>query len=356
MSAVAPRAFWELGGQTVQCAPFSEQWNANIETHVLEAKVFHIQCVWFRGLWRIFKNERSRIRESAPNYVLAFMEPYSLSALIIVIIGHLFLPRPYHFIFYSAQNLQKRFPLPLRLVQKFVFRNAKAIMSLSSDVTQVLRQHGFKGQIIPFPLWVDSSLFKVLPRESAGPLPTKRIVFSYCGALTPAKGIPDILRALQNLRPEELNHIHVEVAGTGPMQQEVERCLRSLVDLGLTSTFHGPLPAEKMPEFFNRADVLIVASRTEPNWKEQFGRVIIEAWACGAMVIGSNSGEIPKLVGDPDLIFSERDSASLTAAIRRLLANPSLIESRIACSAKASPFLDIQLAKSFFDRLSALDQ
>jgi glycosyltransferase involved in cell wall biosynthesis len=182
------------------------------------------------------------------------------------------------------------------------------------------------------------------------------MVFAYCGALTQAKGVPDILRALQDLTPDELKYIHVEIAGMGPMQQEVERCLGSLLDLGLTSAFHGPLPAEKMPEFFNRADVLIVASRTELNWKEQFGRVIIEAWACGAMVIGSNSGEIPKLIGDPDLIFNERDSASLAAAIRRLLANPSLIESRIACAAKATPFLDIQLAKNFFDRLSVLDQ
>lgn len=356
MSAVSPLSFWELGGQIIQCAPFSEEWNALIKSHVLETKAFHIQFVWFRGLWRVFKNERSKNENSSQNFVLAFMEPYSLSALIILLIGYLFLPRSYGFIFYSAQNLNKRFPLPLRLVQKFIFQNAKAIMSLSAEVTQVLRQQGFRGEIIPFPLWVDSARFRIVPRGSAEPRLPKRVVFAYCGALTQAKGIPDILGALQELSPNELKQIHFEVAGMGPLKQEVEHCLQSLGDLGLTSLFHGPLPAEKMPEFFNRADVLVVASRTEPNWKEQFGRVIIEAWACGATVIGSNSGEIPKLIGDPNLIFEERNPESLAAAIRRLVADPSQIESRFASAAKADPFLDIALAKDFFDRLSTLDR
>ena len=39
-------------------------------------------------------------------------------------------------------------------------------------------------------------------------------------------------------------------------------------------------------------------SRTLPNWKEQFGRVIIEAMACGVPVVGSDSGAIPDVIGD----------------------------------------------------------
>jgi glycosyltransferase involved in cell wall biosynthesis len=356
IGAVAPHAFWELGGQIVKCAPFSEEWKTLIHTDVLETTAYHIQFVWFRGLWRVFKKERDKNKDAPRSYVIAFMEPYSLSALIIVILGYIFLPRSYRFIFYSAQNIKKRFPLPLRLVQTFIFRHARAIMSLSSEVAQVLRKQGFNGEIIPFPLWLDSSVFRILPREVLDPSNSKKIVFAYCGALTPAKGINDILAALQTLSPSELSQIRFEVAGVGPMQQEVEDCLHSLSALGLFSFFHGPLPAERMPEFFNRADVLIVASRTEKHWKEQFGRVIIEAWACGATVIGSNSGEIPKLIRDPDLIFNERDHESLAAVIRRILADPSQIQSRFESAAKASPFLDMEVAQNFFDRLSQLEK
>jgi glycosyltransferase involved in cell wall biosynthesis len=59
-------------------------------------------------------------------------------------------------------------------------------------------------------------------------------------------------------------------------------------------------------------------SLTTPRWKEQFGRVLIEAMACGVPVVGSDSGEIPQVVGDAGLIFPEGDAAGLAAALQRL--------------------------------------
>jgi glycosyltransferase involved in cell wall biosynthesis len=60
-----------------------------------------------------------------------------------------------------------------------------------------------------------------------------------------------------------------------------------------------------------------------PTWKEQFGRVIIEAHACETPVIGSDSGAIPDVVGEGGLIFPERNPEKLAAAIMELRANPS---------------------------------
>ncbi len=42
--------------------------------------------------------------------------------------------------------------------------------------------------------------------------------------------------------------------------------------------------------------MLALPSRTTPTWKEQFGRVIVEALWCGVPVVGSDSGEIPWLI------------------------------------------------------------
>jgi len=47
----------------------------------------------------------------------------------------------------------------------------------------------------------------------------------------------------------------------------------------------------------NSLDVLVLPSRSRSFWKEQFGRVLIEAMACGVPVIGSSSGEIPNVIG-----------------------------------------------------------
>ena len=68
-----------------------------------------------------------------------------------------------------------------------------------------------------------------------------------------------------------------------------------------------------MAAAYARFDVLVLPSRTTPTWKEQFGRVIIEALWCGVPVIGSDSGEIPWLIEltGGGLVFPEGDSDAL---------------------------------------------
>ena len=46
----------------------------------------------------------------------------------------------------------------------------------------------------------------------------------------------------------------------------------------------------------------MLPSLTRPNWKEQFGRVLVEAMACGVPVVGSDSGEIPRVIGEAGLV------------------------------------------------------
>jgi glycosyltransferase involved in cell wall biosynthesis len=71
-------------------------------------------------------------------------------------------------------------------------------------------------------------------------------------------------------------------------------------------------------------DMLVVPSRTQRNWKEQFGRVLIEGMACGVPVIGSDSGAIPWVIGDAGRIFPEGDAAALANEIRLLAGSPEL--------------------------------
>ncbi len=57
-------------------------------------------------------------------------------------------------------------------------------------------------------------------------------------------------------------------------------------------------------------DLLVAPSQTMKNWREQFGRMIIEAFACGVPVIGSDSGEIPFVIGDAGRVVAEADVAA----------------------------------------------
>ena len=72
----------------------------------------------------------------------------------------------------------------------------------------------------------------------------------------------------------------------------------------LTGVAHDDVPA-----FLNAMDVLCAPSQTTARWREQFGRMLIEAMACGVPVIASRSGEIPYVVGDAGLVVDEADVA-----------------------------------------------
>ena len=74
----------------------------------------------------------------------------------------------------------------------------------------------------------------------------------------------------------------------------------------------------------NQLDVLVLPSHTTGNWKEQFGRVLIEAMACKVPAIGSDSGAIPEVIGNDRCVFPEGDVPALAAIIERLAADPLL--------------------------------
>ena len=69
---------------------------------------------------------------------------------------------------------------------------------------------------------------------------------------------------------------------------------------------------------------MVLPSLTQPNWMEQFGRVLIEAMACATPVIGSDSGEIPNVIGDAGIVTPEGDVDALQRALLRLEADPAL--------------------------------
>ena len=50
----------------------------------------------------------------------------------------------------------------------------------------------------------------------------------------------------------------------------------------------------------------------------------MEAMACGVPVVGSNSGEIPQVIGDAGLIVPEADPRALCGAITTLLGDNRL--------------------------------
>jgi glycosyltransferase involved in cell wall biosynthesis len=98
--------------------------------------------------------------------------------------------------------------------------------------------------------------------------------------------------------------------------------------------FFGAVPRPDLPRYLACCDILAVPSLTTPTWKEQFGRIIVEAALCGVPVVGSDSGSIPELIGETGVVVPEGDVEALRAALAGLLADPDRVRS-LAGAARA---------------------
>jgi glycosyltransferase involved in cell wall biosynthesis len=139
------------------------------------------------------------------------------------------------------------------------------------------------------------------------------ITVGYAGRLVAEKGLDTLLTALAGLAGEW----RLELFGSGDMKAALQAQAQTLGIAGRTR-FYDHVASAQMPAYLAQLDALVLPSRTRPNWMEQFGRVLIEVMACGVAAVGSDSGEIPHVIGDAGLIFPEGDAASLRERLARL--------------------------------------
>jgi glycosyltransferase involved in cell wall biosynthesis len=216
-------------------------------------------------------------------------------------------------LFFSWQNILRHYPCPFRLLERYVLQNADYGLVGNQESEQVWRAKGYEGPLAVIPQFgVDPDVFSPAPR-SAG----RGFIVGYLGRLVAEKGVDLLLDALAGLQ----GVWRAYVLGSGPEREALQAQARRL-GLADRVTFEGWLPSAQMPAYYRQLDVVVVPSRTRPNWKEQFGRVLIEAMACGVPVVGSDSGEIPNVIGDAGLIFPEGQVDILREHLGHLLGDP----------------------------------
>jgi glycosyltransferase involved in cell wall biosynthesis len=224
-------------------------------------------------------------------------------------------------IFFTWQNINKSYPPPFSYFERFTFRHAVGGIAGNDEARRLLQDRGFAGPVALLPQFgVDPQVFfKRNARELRARLRVEnQFVIGYVGRIVEEKGIADLVRALALLPSKCI----IVLVGTGGFRTKAQQLAQQL---GITNRIHWipQVSSLDVPEYMNLFDVLVLPSRTTGHWKEQFGRVLIEAMASETPVIGSSSGEIPSVIGDAGLIFPEGDVAALAVAVRRIFASPS---------------------------------
>jgi glycosyltransferase involved in cell wall biosynthesis len=232
-------------------------------------------------------------------------------------------------LFFTWQNIHRRYPPPFNLIESYNLRNADYAIAGNSEAVRVLKAKGYRGPTRVIPQFgVDPDTFKVqssklvLSPVEVFKVPKSKFIIGYAGGrLVEEKGVHILLRAVAGLRGEW----RLRILGSGPQRSHLEMLA---AELGIAERvrFEDLIPSTQMPGYYNQLNALVVPSLTRSNWKEQFGRVLIEAMACGVPVVGSDSGEIPNVIGDAGLVFAEGDERALRDKLSQLMTDTALRE------------------------------
>ncbi len=265
---------------------------------------------WYPGLRRM-------LTEFRPDVIDLWEEPWGLVSAHTCWLRNRLLPNA-KIVSETEQNIEKKLPFPFEFFRNYTLRNAAFAIGRSAGAVNVLRDKGFRGKSAVVPNGVDTTLFSPMDRG----LCRKKFGFSnfvagYVGRFVLEKGIMDLIEAVSRCNAS----VELAFVGVGPLRSDMERRVSEL-DLKDRVHFLAERSAGELPELMNALDVLVLPSRTTPRWKEQFGRVLVEAMSCEIPVIGSDSGAIPDVIGKCGIVFPEGDSQALADAIMTLHENP----------------------------------
>jgi glycosyltransferase involved in cell wall biosynthesis len=246
------------------------------------------------------------IRQFRPHIVHIDEEPYNLATWQALWYAQRIGARS---VCFSWQNILRRYPPPFAWGEAWVLRNIDHVIAGTDSAAEVWRAKGYRGAISVIPQFgTDETLFQPAPTASERPF-----TIGYFGRLVQEKGVHVLLDAAARL----VGDWRLLLLGGGPLHDDLLHHARRL-GIHERVTFAPQLPSLAMPEMYHQIDTLVLPSLTRPNWKEQFGRVLVEAMMSGVPVVGSDSAAIPGVIGDAGLIVPEGDVEALAVALQRL--------------------------------------
>lgn len=279
--------------------PLERAYTDGYRLDVLPARLngrFHLY--FYAGLRRI-------MREFKPEIVHIDEEPYNVAAWQCLYHARRVKART---VFFSWQNINRAYPFPFGAGESWFLRHVNHGIVGTDSAAQVWREKGYTGELTTIPQFgTDTDLFKP-PQEVHQR--RERFVIGYVGRLVAEKGVDVLLRAVAGMSGDW----ELRILGGGPARDDLKGLAEAL-GIGSRVKFLPQIPSTQIHTFYHDLSALALPSLTRPNWKEQFGRVLVEAMASGVPVVGSDSGAIPEVIGDAGLVTPEGDAEALRGAL-----------------------------------------
>ena len=203
----------------------------------------------------------------------------------------------------------------------FIQTQADAVITISKSAKQDVVEHlGLApSQVHVVYGGVDSS-YRPLPHtvvaetsSSVGLVPQEYILS--VGTIEPRKNLVRLIQAYHQVRRKFplLTPKLVHAGMKGWMYQDVLTQVHTL-DLEDDVIFLGRVESELLPVLYNGARLFVY-----PSIYEGFGLPVLEAMACGAPVITSNTSSLPEVAGDAAILVDPYDVTQIAAAMEQML-------------------------------------
>lgn len=210
-------------------------------------------------------------------------------------------------------NLILQYPIPRRMIL-WAGEQSAAMITVCEALKTEMVKFGMDGsRITPLRNGVDLELFRPVEREmTRKKLGMDQFTLLSVGYLDPRKGHEHTICALTRM-----SDVRLMIAGSGPDRKKLE-VLAKAAGVADRVTFLGPLPQEKLREYYGAADALVLASS-----REGWANVLLEAMACGTPVVASNVWGTPEVVRSPaaGVLMSSRTPQGVADGVRQLRAN-----------------------------------
>ena len=221
-------------------------------------------------------------------------------------------------VFATFQNIAKRYPPPFSWIERYTMARAAGIIAFGRTSREIVAARAPADvPIRTISPGVDVEQFSPNPGARARML--QRFgwqegvpIVGFLGRFVPEKGCVLLTRVLDRLeRPWKAIFV-----GSGPLESELRRWAERYGDRVRIET---DVAHADVADHLNAMDLLCAPSQTTGRWREQFGRMLIEALSCGVPVMASDSGEIPDVLSDAGVVVGEADEQAWTRALAELL-------------------------------------
>jgi len=207
-----------------------------------------------------------------------------------------------------------------------------ALLVVNKDSESLFKFYKFKD-VTQIPLGYDPEIFFSDPelRDKCRhklKIEKDTVLIAYFGRMVPQKGVHLLVEALSGIT--ELNWKLLLDHAFDPQDQYATH-IQSLIESSNLQDRVSYFEAShfEIADYMRAADIMVAPSLTTLNFKEQYGRAVQEAMACGCVCLVSDSGHLQDLLGDQSLVFPENNVTSIQEKLRHLIQHK---EQRERCS------------------------